>query len=84
MKGLHPERGRASVWNGKDVRAGLLPDAPPEKLFDRFYRSDAARTQSSGGCGIGLAVARSMAQANRGSLRAAYTLPHRITFTACF
>lgn len=74
------KRVQLTVENTCDV----LPDAPPEKLFDRFYRSDAARTQSSGGCGIGLAVARSMAQANRGSLRAAYTLPHRITFTACF
>lgn len=34
-----------------------LPDCPPEKLFDRFYRGDSARTQKGGGYGIGLSAA---------------------------
>ena len=63
---------------------GALPDVPPEKLFDRFYRSDAARTQKTGGYGIGLAVARSIAAANRGTLRAEYDASNRICFTAQF
>ncbi len=41
-----------------------------EKLFDRFYRGDAARTQRSGGSGIGLSAARAIATAHRGTLRA--------------
>ena len=57
---------------------------PPEKLFDRFYRFDAARTQKTGGYGIGLAVARSIAAANRGTLRARYDSPNQISFTAQF
>ena len=61
-----------------------LPAVPPEKLFDRFYRGDGARTQKSGGYGIGLSAARSLAQANRGSLRADYVPPRRIRFTARF
>ena len=63
---------------------GTLPDVPPEKLFDRFYRSDTARTQKSGGYGIGLAVARSIAAANRGTLRAEYDSPNRIVFLTQF
>lgn len=61
-----------------------LPDVPPEKLFDRFYRGDAARTQKNGGYGIGLAVARSLAQANGGRLQARYLPPSRICFEAVF
>lgn len=59
-----------------------LPQVPPEKLFDRFYRGDAARTQKSGGYGIGLAVAASIAAANKGSLQARYLPENRISFTA--
>lgn len=60
-----------------------LPDAPPDKLFDRFYRADAARTQKSGGYGIGLSVARAITSANKGSISATY-LPDSICFTVIF
>ena len=78
------ERGDRRVHLSVRNTCEHLPDAPPEKLFDRFYRSDAARTQKTGGYGIGLAVARSIAQANRGSLRAEYLPPDQICFTAVF
>ena len=61
-----------------------LPTVPAEKLFDRFYRGDAARTQKEGGYGIGLAAARSLAQANQGSLHAQYLPPQAIQFVAQF
>lgn len=63
-------------------RCDALPDCPPEKLFDRFYRADEARTQSAGGYGIGLSAAQSIAQAHRGSLTAAYSDNNTIIFTA--
>ena len=44
----------------------------PSRLFERFYRSDKARTQKSGGYGIGLSAARAIAEANGGSLSASY------------
>ncbi len=47
-----------------------LPDADPDKLFDRFYRGDKARTQKNGGYGIGLSVARSIVEANKGTINA--------------
>ena len=58
-----------------------LPDCPPDRLFDRFYRGDASRTQSSGGFGIGLSAARAIALQHRGELKAEYPGEGRIAFT---
>lgn len=53
---------------GKDGKGGLPED--PNRLFERFYRADQARTRKKGGYGIGLSAARAIAEANRGSIRA--------------
>lgn len=57
-----------------------IPQCSPEKLFDRFYRADLARTQSGGGYGIGLAAARSIADAHGWDITAVYPDDHRIAF----
>lgn len=58
----------------------------PERLFERFYRGNSARTQdnSESGYGIGLSAARSIAELFDGTLRAQYTANDRIRFTARF
>ena len=61
-----------------------LPAVPPSKLFDRFYRADEARTQKSGGYGIGLSVAESIVKANKGNISAEYRETNRIIFTIRF
>ena len=57
----------------------------PEKLFDRFYRGDAARTQREDmtGYGIGLSAARAICENFGGTLTAKYTADG-IRFTAEF
>ncbi len=39
-----------------------------DKLFDRFYRGDDARTQKNGGYGIGLSAAKAIVQTLKGSI----------------
>jgi len=46
-----------------------IPAQHQEKIFERFYRMDEARSRATGGAGIGLAVARSVLELQHGSLR---------------
>lgn len=44
---------------------------PPEQLshlFERFYRVDSARVRSEGGYGLGLAIAKSLTEQNKGKI----------------
>ncbi len=50
-----------------DTGIGLEP-ADAERIFDPFVRLDAARSRDTGGAGLGLAIARSIVAAHRGTL----------------
>ncbi len=50
-----------------DTGAGIEPDEA-DRIFDRFYRTDASRTRATGGFGLGLAIAREMVDAMGGRI----------------
>jgi signal transduction histidine kinase len=57
-----------------DEGAGV-PSDQVDRIFDRFYRIDAARESGAGGAGLGLAIARSIAELHGGSIRAESATP---------
>jgi two-component system, OmpR family, sensor kinase len=75
---------RSASQDGRAVlsvadRGGGVPEADLDRIFERFYRSDPAR--GGRGAGLGLSIARWIAEAHGGSIRAANRPDGGATFT---
>ncbi|MBO4209917.1 sensor histidine kinase [Micromonospora echinofusca] len=67
---LRGESGNSAVAEVVDTGPGLSPEQA-ERVFERFYRADAARTRRAGGAtgtGLGLAIVAALVAAHHGSV----------------
>jgi two-component system phosphate regulon sensor histidine kinase PhoR len=58
-----------------------IPAQHLERLFERFYRVDRARSREMGGTGLGLAIVKHLARAHGGEVTVASELGKGSTFT---
>ncbi|WP_256980808.1 sensor histidine kinase [Rhodococcus sp. 14-1411-2a] len=71
-----PDGGSVRVTTGSDSQAFVIVDddgpgvdeADRERIFERLVRLNSARDRSSGGVGLGLSIARTLARAHGGEL----------------
>jgi two-component system sensor histidine kinase SenX3 len=58
-----------------------IPSSSLGRVFERFYRVDAARSRETGGTGLGLSIVRHVAESHGGDVRVESVLGSGSTFT---
>ena len=76
---VRAEQGEA-VLEVEDNGIGISPQYQ-ERVFERFYRIDKARSQSLGGTGLGLSIVRNIAERHQGRVGVVSQLGRGSTFT---
>ena len=76
--GRQVDAGNAEMWV-QDDGPGIPPEAI-ERVFERFYRVDKARSRDQGGTGLGLAIVKHIVQSHGGEVRVQSELGKGSTF----
>lgn len=58
-----------------------IPQESQDKVFDRFYRVDKARSRETGGTGLGLAIVQQIILMHHGTVKLHSEEGHGTTFT---
>jgi two-component system OmpR family sensor kinase len=77
--GVPAQAARAVVLDVTDHGPGLTPEQA-QRVFERFYRADQARTRKNGGSGLGLAIVSALVSAHGGTATVRSTPGHGATF----
>jgi signal transduction histidine kinase len=75
--------GDDAVLQVADTGVGI-PEASIDRVFERFYRVDKARSRQSGGSGLGLSIVKAMVERNDGTITVASQDSIGTTFTVTF
>jgi two-component system, OmpR family, manganese sensing sensor histidine kinase len=77
---LHSRQSESLVWIAVQDSGVGIAAADLEKVFDRFWQADSARSSQSSHCGLGLAIAQTIAQAHGGEI----TVESQLGQGSCF
>jgi two-component system sensor histidine kinase BaeS len=61
-----------------------LNDDQHQRMFERLYREDKARSRAKGGSGLGLSICRTLVQAHRGEIQASASALGGVKITILF
>ena len=64
----------------KDTGIGVSEEGL-KRIFERFYREDAARNRETGGSGLGLSIANMIVSAHNGTIKVSHNNPKGTVFT---
>lgn len=70
----------SAIISIRDTGIGIEPEHI-QHIFERFYRTDAARNRSDGGTGLGLAIAKWVIEAHHGTIQVTSEVNKGSSFT---